>query len=93
MVGVIPGMDPTGTAGDGESPNSSVEKSGCVTQKEGGPGTKRVPGGAPNANPQSYSIPQPQPFSPESPLESLEFENERRALVRGQKEHAASHLL
>lgn len=34
-------MAPTGTAGDGESPNSSMEQSGCVTQKECGTGTER----------------------------------------------------
>ena len=46
VVGIIPGMAPTGTLGDGESPNSSEEQSVCGAGKKGRPGTKRVRGGA-----------------------------------------------
>lgn len=53
-MGVIPGMAPTGTMGDGESPNSSEEQRGvcvCVTQKEGVPGTERGSAPHPSAPP------------------------------------------
>lgn len=87
-VGVIPGMAPTGTLQDGESPDSSVEQSVYVAEKEGGPGQKE--GQEVFWLPQPSSALQPQPFSPELPLESLGFENERRELVRRQEEHPPS---
>lgn len=87
-VGVIPGMAPTGRLQDGESPDSSVEQSVYVAEKEGGPGQKE--GQEVFWLPQPSSALQPQPFSPELPLESLGFENERRELVRRQEEHPPS---
>lgn len=81
-------MAPTGRLQDGESPDSSVEQSVYVAEKEGGPGQKE--GQEVFWLPQPSSALQPQPFSPELPLESLGFENERRELVRRQEEHPPS---